>query len=261
MSIHPDRKGREKDDLMERREACPTDTQHIVNLSGYVWAARQVPQLDRLCVLDLACGTGYGSGYLSGMAGRVVGVDCAPKIVAHNLARYGQSGASFLAMDGCALGFRDESFDCILSQDTIEHIMDDRRFVAEVARVLRKTGTLIIFTPHGKGVAYKPEDPYHVREYNQEEFRAILAPHFSTIRWFGRRQGARLKAVERSMDGVRRFDPSGIRNLVPRSIRHRLGGLVSRLHGGPTLEAITPEDIEYEEGVAGDTNLIGICMK
>jgi len=27
------------------------------------------------------------------------------------------------------------------------------------------------------------------------------------------------------------------------------------------LEAITSEDIEYEEGVAGDTNLIGICMK
>ena len=246
---------------MERREAYPTDTQHIVNLSGYVWAARQVPQLDRLCVLDLACGTGYGSGYLSGKAGRVVGVDCAPQIVARNRARYGDSGASFLAMDGCALGFCDESFDCILSQDTIEHIMDDRRFVAEVARVLRKTGTLIIFTPHGKGVAYKPEDPYHVREYNQEEFRNILAPYFSTIRWFGRRQGARLKAVERAMDGVRRFDPGGIRNLVPRSIRHRLGGLVSRLHGGPTLEAITPEDIEYEEGVAGDTNLIGICRK
>jgi len=246
---------------MERRDAYPTDTQHIVNLSGYVWAARQVPHLDRLRVLDLACGTGYGSDYLSGKAGRVVGVDCAPQIVARNRARYGQSGASFLAMDGCALGFLDESFDCILSQDTIEHIMDDRRFVAEVARVLRKTGTLVIFTPHGKGVAYKPEDPYHVREYNQEEFRGILSPYFSTIRWFGRRQGARLKAVERSMDAVRQFDPGGLRNLVPRPIRHWLGGQVSRLQGGPRLEAITPEDIEYEEGVAGDTNLIGICMK
>jgi len=133
--------------------------------------------------------------------------------------------------------------------------------VAEVARVLRKTGTLVIFTPHGKGVAYKPEDPYHVREYNQEEFQDILSPFFTTIRWFGRRQGVRLKAVERSMDGVRRFDPGGIRNLVPRPIRHWLGGLVSWLQGGPTLKAITPEDIEYMEGVADDTNLIAICMK
>jgi ubiquinone/menaquinone biosynthesis C-methylase UbiE len=259
--IRLDRKGNEQVNRMERREAYPTDTQHIVNLSGYVWAARQIAQLDRLRVLDLACGTGYGSDYLSGKAGRIVGVDCAPAVVARNRARYGQSGASFLAMDGCALGFCDESFDCIMSQDTIEHIMDDHRFIAEAARVLRKSGTLIIFTPHGKGRAFKPEDPYHVREYNQEEFREVLAPYFSIIRWFGRRQGARLKAVERSMDGVRRFDPGGVRNLVPRSIRHKLGGLVSRFQGGPTLGAITPEDIEYAEGVADDTNLIGICMK
>ena len=63
------------------------------------------------------------------------------------------------------------------------------------------------------------------------------------------------------MDAVRRFDPGGFRNLVPRPIRHWLGGQVSRLQGGPTLEDITPEDIEYKEGVADDTNLIGICMK
>jgi SAM-dependent methyltransferase len=246
---------------MERREAYPTDTQHIVNLSGYVWAAGQVSHLDRLCVLDLACGTGYGSDYLSRKAARVVGVDCAPQVVARDRARYGRSGASFLAMDGCALGFSDESFDCILSQDTIEHIEDDQRFVAEVARVLRKNGTLVIFTPHGRGMAFKPEDPYHIREYSQQEFQDILSPHFSTIRWFGRRQGARLKTAERSMDSVRQFDPGGIRNFVPRPIRHWLGGLVSQLHGGPTLEAITPDDIEYKEGVAPDTNLIGICMK
>lgn len=246
---------------MERREAYPTDTQHIVNLSGYVWAARQIRQLNQLRVLDLACGTGYGSDYLSGVAGRVVGIDCAPEVAGRNHARYRKANTSFLAMDGCALGFRDESFDCVVSQDTIEHIMDDRRFLAEVARVLRKSGTLVIFTPHGKGVEYTPEDPYHVREYTQEEFRAMLAPHFSTIRWFGRRQGARLKAAERSMDAVRQFDPGGVRNLIPRPVRHWLGSLISRFQGGPSLGEITPEDIEYVEGVAADTNLIGICIK
>ncbi|MDH4187709.1 MAG: class I SAM-dependent methyltransferase, partial [Nitrospira sp.] len=253
--------GKGQGNCMERREAYPTDTQHIVNLSGYVWAARQVPQLDRMRVLDLACGTGYGSDYLSSKAGRVVGVDCSPQIVARNRARYGGSGASFVAMDGCALGFRNASFDCVISQDTIEHIVDDRRFVAEVARVLRATGILVIFTPHGKNAADKPEDPFHVREYNQEEFREILSPYFSTIRWFGRRQGERLKAAERSMDAIRKFDPGGIRNLVPRPIRHWLGGLISQLQGGPALRAITPDDIEYGEGVAADTNLIGICLK
>jgi len=246
---------------MERREAYATDTQHLVNLSGYIWAGRQVGGLDHLRILDLACGTGYGSEYLGEVAGQVVGVDRAPDVVARSRDRYRNLRISFLAMDGCALGFRDESFDCVVSQDTIEHIIDDRRFVAEVARVLRQTGTLVIFTPHGKGAAYKPEDPYHVREYNQEEFHAILSPHFSTIRWFGRRQGSRMKAAEQSMDTVRQFDPGGLRNVIPRPVRHWLGGLISRLQGGPSLKGLTPKDIEYTEGVAADTNLIGICMK
>lgn len=246
---------------MERREAYPTDTQHIVNLSGYVWAARQLEPLDDRLVLDLSCGTGYGSDYLGGRARRVVGVDCAPEVVARSRAKYPRANVAFLAMDGCALAFRDASFDCVVSQDTIEHIHDDRRFVAEIARVLKPAGSLVIFTPHGKGRGVKPEDPFHVREYAPEEFQALLAPHFSSIRWYGRRQGGRLRAVERSMDAVRRFDPGGLRNLVPRPVRHWLGSLVSRMQGGPPLRDIVPDDIEYSQGVAGDTNLIGICTK
>lgn len=246
---------------MERREAYPTDTQHVVNLSGYVWAAQRLGPLTQRCVLDLSCGTGYGADYLGSCAGRIVGIDCAPDVVARSRAAYPRGNVTFLAMDGCALGFRDATFDCVVSQDTVEHIQDDHRFMAELARVLKPTGMLVIFTPHGKGRGVRPEDPYHVREYTQEEFHALLAPHFSTIQWYGRRQGARLKAAERSMDAMRRFDPGGIRNLVPRRIRHWIGSLLSRLQGGPSLRDIVPADIEYREGVAEDTNLIGVCVK
>jgi SAM-dependent methyltransferase len=246
---------------MERREAYPTDTQHVVNLSGYVWAAQQFGALEERHVLDLSCGTGYGADYLGSCARCTVGIDYAPDIVAKGRADYPRGNVFFFAMDGCTLGFRDASFDCIVSQDTIEHIQDDHRFVAELARVLKPTGTLIIFTPHGKGRGVTPEDPHHVREYTQEEFQALLAPHFSAIQWHGRRQGSRLKTAERSMDAVRRFDPGGIRNLVPKPIRHGIGSLISRLQGGPSLRNIVPADIEYSMGVADDTNLIGVCSK
>jgi SAM-dependent methyltransferase len=232
-----------------------------VNLSGYVWAAQQLGSLEQRRVLDLSSGTGYGADYLGSCAGRIVGIDCASDIVAKSRADYPRDNVSFIAMDGCTLGFRDASFDCIVSQDTIEHIQDDYRFVAELARVLKPTGTLVIFTPHGKGRGVTPEDPYHVREYTQEEFQALLTPHFSTVQWYGRRQGSRLKTAERSMDVVRRFDPGGIRNLVPRPIRHWIGSLISRLRGGPALRDIVPADIEYSRGVAEDTNLIGVCIK
>ncbi len=246
---------------MERRAACPTDTQHVVNLSGYVWAARQLGPLEQRCVLDLSCGTGYGSDYLAAGAGRIVGIDCVPNVVAKSRADYPRSNVAFLTMDACALAFQGASFDCIVSQDTIEHVQDDRRFVSELTRVLKPNGVLIIFTPHGKGRGIPPTDPYHIREYTPDEFKALLQPHFSTIRWYGRRQGHRLKTVERSMDTVRNLDPAGFRNCVPRPIRHWLGSVISRVLGGPALHEIVPDDIEYREGVTDDTNLIGICIK
>lgn len=246
---------------MERRTAYPTDTQHVVNLSGYVWAARQLGNLPRHRILDLSCGTGYGADYLGTCADQIVAIDCVPTVVSKSRSDYPRVNVHFLAMDGCALAFRDESFDCIVSQDTIEHIPDDGRFVLELTRVLKPRGTLIIFTPHGKGREIVPSDPYHVREYTAQEFRELLAPHFSSIRWYGRRQGPRLKTAEQSMDTVRTLDPLGLRTCIPRPVRHWIGGLISRLHGGPNLRDIVPADIEYSEGIAADTNLIGVCVK
>lgn len=246
---------------MERRAAYPTDTQHIVNLSGYVWAAGQFGSLHRQRILDLSCGTGYGADYLGTCADQIVAIDCVPEVVAKSRANYPRANVYFLAMDGCSLGFRDESFDCIVSQDTIEHIHDDGRFVTELTRVLRPRGTLIIFTPHGKGKEIVPSDPYHIREYTAQEFRTLLAPHFTSIRWYGRRQGERLKTAERSMDSIRALDPLGLRTCIPRPVRHWLGSVMSRLHGGPHLQDLVPADIEYAEGIAEDTNLIGVCVK
>ncbi|MGH7255101.1 MAG: class I SAM-dependent methyltransferase [Nitrospirales bacterium] len=246
---------------MERREAYPTDTQHIVNLSGYVWAADQLGDLGKLRVLDIACGTGYGTHYLGTRARQVVGVDVAPVVVARNRVRYRTERVQFLVMDGTALGFRSAVFDAIISQDTIEHIQEDRRFVDEVVRVLRPGGTLVLFTPHGKVRGRRPDDPYHVREYVPAELAALLAPHFHSIRWFGRRQGDRLKAVEQHMDQVRQWDPLGVRRLIPRRVRHWLGSVVSRAQGGVELADLVPEDIEYGEGIHADTNLIAFCLK
>ncbi|MBK9306359.1 MAG: class I SAM-dependent methyltransferase [Nitrospira sp.] len=246
---------------MERRAAYPTDTQHVVNLSGYVWAARQLDAAHPHRILDLSCGTGYGADYLGPCADTIVAIDCVQAVAAKSRSDYPRPNVHFLAMDGCALGFRDESFDCIVSQDTIEHIQDDGRFVAELTRVLKLHGTLIIFTPHGKGKGVKPSDPYHIREYTAQEFMDLLAPHFSTIRWYGRRQGHRLRTAEQSMDTIRTWDPLGLRTCVPRPVRHWIGSLISRLHGGPDLGDLVPADIEYTEGIAQDTNLIGVCVK
>jgi SAM-dependent methyltransferase len=246
---------------MERREAYPTDTQHIVNLSGYVWAVKQLAGHERSRVLDVACGTGYGSDYLSETVHQVVGIDVASGVVSRCRAKYSSPRIAFLGMDGAALGFRSGVFDAIVSQDTIEHVPNDCGFVAELSRVLRPGGVLVLFTPQGKEPGRKPDDPFHIREYTRAELLALLNNHFTSVQWFGRRQGSRLRDLERHMDSVRRWDPLSLRRLIPRWIRHRLGSLVSLARGGASLNKIVPDDIHYVEGTGDDTNLIALCVK
>ena len=46
------------------------------------------------------------------------------------------------------LPFENETFDCVVSFQVIEHIADDKEFVREVHRVLRKGGRFIVTTPN-----------------------------------------------------------------------------------------------------------------
>ncbi len=78
-----------------------------------------------------------------------------------------------------------------VSFETIEHIADDRAFVAEAARVVRPGGKIICSTPNrdlfdpGTTLADVPHNPFHVRGYVREEFGDLLAPFFPAIEWFG----------------------------------------------------------------------------
>ena len=49
--------------------------------------------------------------------------------------------------DGSVFPFRDNSFDAALCLDVLEHVQDDSFMLAEIARVLRPRGSLVLTTP------------------------------------------------------------------------------------------------------------------
>ncbi len=157
--------------------------EYCEDLARYRFAAQYVSGSR---VLDVACGTGYGSNLLvtQGGARYVVGADLDSHSSVVRDFRI-RNRVEFLSADCCRLPLRAGSVDIVVSMETIEHVNDPKAYLAEVARVLRPGGTAIISTPvNNSPQRFKPENPYHVREYSCEEFQALLEGVFrSTTFW------------------------------------------------------------------------------
>ncbi len=78
-------------------------------------------------------------------------------------------------MDGAATLFPDSHFDLIIASDTLEHIKDDQRALAEWHRILKPAGALIAFVPaHPFLWSHHDEVNHHHRRYRRREFNQML---------------------------------------------------------------------------------------
>lgn len=129
-------------------------------------------------VLDVACGEGYGSRLLADWgASEVVGVDISIDAVQSAQRHFGGGNVSFIQSEGETLleKFEPESFDLIVSFETIEHVGDPVKFLTNVKRLLKPGGVIAISCPNDWW--YFPTDeeknPYHLRKYSFEDFKAL----------------------------------------------------------------------------------------
>jgi SAM-dependent methyltransferase len=141
-------------------------------------------------VLDAACGEGYGSALLAGVAQNVVGVDIAEAAVAHARSRYATlPNLRFERGDCTALSVPDASFDLIVSFETLEHVQGQEQLLAGFARALAPAGMLIVSSPdkHTYSDVSGFRNEFHVRELYRDELLALLRPHFPHIRLYGQK--------------------------------------------------------------------------
>lgn len=170
-----------------------SDYLSIQHRERYTFAISRLTPGQRL--LDIACGAGYGTDMLLKYGCSVVGADCDEQAVSGAQAKYPQG--SFVRADVLNLPFEDESFDAVVSFETIEHVNDGNRFLSEVHRVLRPSGVFICSTPN---IRYTAHPPYHVKEYSPGEFYALVQHRFAQAE----RYGQYFKSVDRLSDLYRR---------------------------------------------------------
>jgi ubiquinone/menaquinone biosynthesis C-methylase UbiE len=141
-------------------------------------------------VLDVACGSGYGSALLARHAARVTGAEISPEAVDRARKQYAAVPNLELRQADCsALPMADASFDAVVSFETIEHIAAQEAFLDEALRVLRPGGVLILSCPNKLEYSDKRNfvNPFHTRELYRDELAALLAPRFAHALWFRQR--------------------------------------------------------------------------
>ena len=131
-------------------------------------------------VLDIACGSGYGSLYLAEKgAGKVFGIDNSKETIRYAKQTYPHPKVEYSIGDVRDLKLPDNSIDVVVSFETIEHVPDHKEFLSEAKRVLKKNGLLIISTPN-KNV-YSPGNPFHAKEFTLKEFKTTLEEFFKNV--------------------------------------------------------------------------------
>jgi len=142
-------------------------------------------------VLDIACGTGYGSDYLRKKEGRmIVGGDLSKNYLDYATSHYRHGKELvFVCLDALNLPFHDGSFDVLISLETIEHLKYPSRFLSECKRVLRMGGKFICSTPNKQIFSpyRKVSVPVHVHEFYIDEFCDLLKEYFVEVKLYAQR--------------------------------------------------------------------------
>jgi len=155
------------------------------HLARYTFAAR-LARGKR--VLDLGCGAGYGTAELARYALAAIGADIAPEAADFARAHYRESNLFFEQASCTALPHPARSFDLVVAFEVIEHLADWRELLNEARRVLAPSGQFIVSTPnklyYTESRGREGANPFHVHEFEFDEFRAELEAVFPHVTLF-----------------------------------------------------------------------------
>lgn len=134
-------------------------------------------------VCDIASGAGYGSYLLSQSAAHVTGMDASEEAVNWADQHFHGSNLEYMHIRGDEPWPVDRVFDRVTSFETLEHTHSPEKFLQNISDHLTAQGLMVMSIPNGPKDRAR-NNPYHLHYFTEEQFAALLKPHFSSVTFF-----------------------------------------------------------------------------
>lgn len=200
-------------------------------------------------ILDIACGTGFGSNILAQYTkGLVIGGDISVEAIEECNSFWRRENLKFEVLDGTQLPYPENYFDKIVSFETIEHTTKYREMLQEFYRVLKPGGVAFISTPNFpvNSPSGKVLNPFHTQEFTYKELRTILELVFSNVQItgqkFSRYDNGKVSRFGKVIYAF--FNIIGIRKFTPFHFKNRVSLFFTQKPFYPTPDDFT---LVYEE--------------
>jgi len=228
-------------------------------IQRYYWAGSYCREKD---VLEVACGTGQGIGYLASVSRSITAGDYSEAILAIARRHYGER-FKLEQFDAQQMPFADASFDVVIIFEAIYYLPEPEKFFAECRRVLRPGGVLLIATANKDLFDFNPS-PHSHRYYGIPEMGAELGKFGFTCEFFG---GYPLETVSARQKAMRPIKMIASRlGLIPKSMRAKkllkrfiFGGLVTMPPEIGAVESRPPVPLPLPPGIADTNHKVLFC--
>ena len=161
---------------MTRESGLRSDA-HMIR---YVYASGYIRPGD--VVLDCASGLGYGSNIMRTLSdcSAVVGRDISERAVRYACDNFVQSGLAFEVGDAQSLSnWEDNSVDTFISFETLEHVPEPEKVIAEAARVMRPGGRFIASVPYDwSDESSEDLNPFDLHVYSKKKLVELIRSRF-----------------------------------------------------------------------------------
>lgn len=220
-------------------------------------------------VLEVGCGEGRGVEVLMKHALRFTAVDKLE--AALQVLRERFPSATFIRMDLPPFsGLSDNTFDCVVSFQVIEHIQDDSFFLKEIHRVLKPGGVALLTTPNRK--LSLSRNPWHIREYLSIELELLASGIFKSVEMKGITGNDKVMAYHeknrKSVNRIMRWDILNLQHRLPAWILRTPYELLNRMNRNTLkknndnlVSEISESDYQVTEDAANALDLFLIVRK